>query len=215
MPMRRSHNNSGLSSSIHSLTRNNDLSQKELERIKRVSDMLITAHAVLRDRYGRRALMIDITILGASIWLTAMAFVDPSIGLKLTPFGLSKDLWLGLLSVLVFFFSMVQIRVDWKGREYAHARACEAYVSVKKECGNLLGQEKIDSPEYNRVLDRYESAGTLSIPIPEAEFNKLKGMHKTKIEISCHLDERPATSLMLLKLRLWWRDNIGNVNGKK
>lgn len=176
--------------------------------------MLVTAHSVLRDRYARRAFSIDITILGDTLWLTAMAFVEPSIGIKLSPFGLSKDLWLGLLAVAGFFLSIVQIRVDWKGKEDAHARACEAYASVKRECGNLLAQEKIESSDYKRILDKYESAGSLSIPIPEAEFNKLKGLHKIKIEISCHLDNFPAASPILLKLKLWWRDNMGKCNEK-
>src|ERR1700674_2305997 len=37
----------------------------ELERIRRVSDMLCTAHAGLRDHYARLALTIDIAILGS------------------------------------------------------------------------------------------------------------------------------------------------------
>jgi hypothetical protein len=191
------------------------LSQSELERIKRVSDMFVTAHSVLRDRFARRAFLIDITILGATLWLTAMAFVSPSIGVELTPRGLSKDLWLGLLSVVAFFLSIVQIRVNWKGKEDAHARACAAYSSLKRECANLLSQVAIDKLEYGRILDKYESAGTLSIPIPEAEFNKLKSKHKIKVEISRHLDNHPAASPTLLKFKLWWRDNTKNDHDKK
>jgi hypothetical protein len=191
------------------------LSQSELERIKRVSDQLVTAHSVLRDRYARRAFFIDITILGSTLWLTAMAFVNPEIGVELTPHGLSKDLWLGLLSVVAFFLSIVQIRVDWKGKEYAHARACEAYSSVKRETVNLLAQEKFDELEYKRILDKYESAGTLSIPIPEAEFNTLKSKHKIKVEISRYLDDKPAASPTLLKIKLWCRDNIRGCNEKQ
>ena len=177
--------------------------------------MLVTAHSVLRDRYDRRAFLIDITILGATLWLTAMAFVEPTIGVALTPRGLSKDLWLGLLSVAAFFLSMVQIRVDWKGKKDAHARACEAFTSVKRECTTLLAQDEMDQPEYKRILDKYESAGMLSIPIPETEFNKLKSLHRIKVEISRHLDNQPAASPTLLRIKLWWRDNIGSNNGKR
>lgn len=190
------------------------MSQQELERMKRVSDMLVTAHSILRDRYGRKAFLIDITILGVTLWLTAMAFVEPSIGIKLTPFGLSKDLWLGLLAVVGFLLSIVQIRVDWKGREESHTRACEAFASVKRECARLLAQTEIKDTDYNRVLDTYESAGTISIPIPESEFNKLKSKHKIKVEISRYLDDHPATSLTLLKLKLWWRDNMEKKHEK-
>lgn len=183
------------------------LTLTELERIRRVSEQLVTAHSVLRDRYSRRAFVIDITILGCTLWLTAMALINPVIGVELTPFGLTKDVWLGMLSVVAFFLSIVQIRVDWKGKEYAHARACEAYASVKREAVNLIAQEKFDGFEYKRILDKYESAGTLSIPIPEAEFNRLKGLHRIKIEISSYLNEKPAASPTLVKFRLWCRDN--------
>lgn len=182
--------------------------QSELERIIGVSDLLVSAHAVLRDRYARRAFLNEITILGATLWLTAMAFVNPDIGAKLTPLGLTKDLWLGLLSIVAFFLSIVQIRVDWKGKEYAHARACEEYSSLKRETINLLAQENFDEAVYKRILDRYELAGALSISIPQAEFNSLKRMHRIKAEISQNLDDKPGASPTLLKVRMWCRDNL-------
>ena len=184
----------------------------ELERIKRVSEQLLTAHSVLRDRYARRAFVIDITILGCTLCLTAMALINPAIGIELTPYGLSKDMWLGILSVVAFFLSIVQIRVDWKGKENAHARASEAYASVKREAVNLIAEGKIDASEFKRILDKYESARALSIHIPVAEFNRLKSMHKIKIEISNYLNEKPAASPTLLKFRLWCRDNSWKVN---
>lgn len=183
------------------------MTRSELEGIKLVSEQLVTAHSVLRDRYARRAFVIDITILGSTLWLTAMSLVNPVMGVELTPGGLSRDLWLGVLSVVAFFLSIVQIRVDWKGKENAHARACDAYASVKRETVNLLAQEQFDGQEYKRILDKYESAGTMSIPIPESEFNKLKGKHKIKMEISNFLNDRPAASVPLLRFRLWCRDN--------
>lgn len=184
------------------------LSENELERIIRVSDLLVSAHSVLRDRYARWAFLNDITILGATLWLTALALVNPAIGIELTPHWVSNNLWHGLLAMLAFFLSIVQIRVDWKGKEYAHARACEAYSSLKREAINLLAQGRLEEAEYKRILDRYESAGTLSIPIPQAEFNRLKRMHRIKREISAHLDIKPAASPLLLKIRLWCRDNL-------
>ncbi len=46
----------------------------ELERIRRVSDMLVTGHANLRDRYSRRATFLDLAVLALSTWLTAVSF---------------------------------------------------------------------------------------------------------------------------------------------
>ena len=73
--------------------------KEELQRIRRVSDMLCTAHAGLRDRYSRLALFLDLSVLGLSTWLVALAFVEPRIGVSLTPFGIDSQIWGGLLAV--------------------------------------------------------------------------------------------------------------------
>ena len=58
--------------------------REELQRIRRVSDMLCTAHAGLRDRYSGLALFLDLAVLGLSTWLVALAFVEPRIGVSLS-----------------------------------------------------------------------------------------------------------------------------------
>src|SRR5437870_2248961 len=94
----------------------------ELHRIRRVSDMLCTGHAGLRDRFARMALVLDLSILALSAWIAALAFVEPRLNVSLTPFGLDSQLWGGLLAVITLFLSIVQLRTDWKGRSDAHRR---------------------------------------------------------------------------------------------
>src|SRR5580700_3127453 len=98
-----------------------DCSQ-EIERIRRVSDMLATAHANLRERYSHRAVILDVAVLPLSTWLVSVVFVEPRINLKLTPSGIDPQIWVGLLGILTFFLSIVQLRVDWKRRSDAHKR---------------------------------------------------------------------------------------------
>src|SRR3979409_723189 len=88
---------------------------RELQRIRRVSDMLCTAHAGLRDRFSRLALFLDLSLLGLSTWLVALAFVEPRIGVSLTPFGMDTQIWGGLLATFTFFLTIVQLKTDWKG----------------------------------------------------------------------------------------------------
>ncbi|MEA3099919.1 MAG: hypothetical protein QOF74_4159, partial [Caballeronia mineralivorans] len=57
--------------------------------------MLCTAHAGLRDRYTRRALILDLSIMGTSTWLVALAFVEPRLNVSLTPFHLDSQIWVG------------------------------------------------------------------------------------------------------------------------
>ena len=81
--------------------------------------MLCTAHAGLRDRYARRSLFLDLSVLGLSTWLVALAFVEPRIGISLTPFKIDAQIWGGLLATFTFFLAIVQLKTDWKGRSDA------------------------------------------------------------------------------------------------
>ena len=182
--------------------------REELNRVRRVSDMLTTAHANLRERFNTRAVLLDLSVLGLSTWLTAVVFVEPRIGLKLTPGHLDPQIWVGILGVATFFLSITQLRVDWKGRSDAHRRTCDLYAEVKRECGYLLAsQESLTRDKCARVLARYDMATDVGTPLPEKDFLKQKKRHLQKIAISRVLDEHPSTSITLLRIRMWWRDS--------
>lgn len=183
--------------------------RSEIERIARVSDMLITSHSNLRERYARRALLLDTAILAASVWLTSIVFVEPKIGLTLTPFHLDPQIWIGLLSILTLFLSVVQLRVDWKGQSDAHMRSADIYFKVKSGTRYLLESKKVITREdAHELLIQYGLSSALGSPIPERDFLKQKAKHLTKIAISKFLDRHPAGSILLLRLRLWWHSNI-------
>lgn len=94
--------------------------KNELTRLCRVSDMLCTGHAALRDRYAKLAFALDLLTLGVSTWLVALAFVEPTLNVTLTPFGWNSQVWVGTLGTGVFFLTLIQIKTDWKGRSDAH-----------------------------------------------------------------------------------------------
>ena len=56
--------------------------KNELTRLCRVSDMLCTGHAALRDRYAKLAFALDLLTLGVSTWLVALAFVEPKLNVR-------------------------------------------------------------------------------------------------------------------------------------
>ena len=156
--------------------------QGELSRIRLVSDMLVSAHSDLRDNYHRKSMALDIAILGCSIWLTAMAFVDPAISKKLIPFDIEPVIWIGILAVITFFLSIIQLKVNWKERSGLHGRAGQFYASIKKESGYLLSQGDEILPEvYSRLQEKYDMASEVCIPIPESRFLRQKQKHKIKI----------------------------------
>jgi len=180
----------------------------ELERIRKVADMLCTGHAGLRDSYARKALLLDLSILGISIWLTALAFVAPRINVSLTPFGLDPQIWIGLLSVAVLFLAIVQLKTDWKALSDAHGRTMDIYAEVKREAGYLLAPGELDDAACRRVLARYDMASAVGIAMPERDFLPQKRRHKLKVAISKYLDDHPAASIMLTRIRFWVRDNF-------
>jgi hypothetical protein len=181
----------------------------ELERIRRVADMLCTGHASLRDRYARRAFVLDLSILGLSAWLASLAFVAPSLNLSLTPFRLDPQIWTGLLSVATLFLAIVQLKTDWKGRSDAHRRTLDLYAEVKREAGYLLASGELEEQACRRVLARYDMASAVGIEMPERFFLYEKRRHKIKVAISKHLDAHPGASILLTRLRFWLRDNFG------
>jgi hypothetical protein len=182
----------------------------EIERVLRVSDMLVTGHANLRERYSRRALMLDLAVLAISVWLTAVVFIDPRINIRLTPLRLDPQLWVGLLGVMVLFLSILQLRVDWKGRSDAHKRSFDLYVEVKNECRYLLSSgQTLTRENCQRALTMFELSSDVGCQIPEKEFLKQKRKHLQKVAMSRYLDAHPSASLLLLRLRMWWTSNTG------
>lgn len=185
-----------------------DAMKDELTRICRVSDMLCTGHAALRDRYAKFALALDLATLGVSTWLVALAFVEPKLNMTLTPFGWDSQIWIGALGTGVFFLTLVQIKTDWKGRSDAHKRTLDVYSEVKREAGYLLSAGEYDHDACRRVFSRYDMAASVGVPIPESEFLRQKQRHLVKVALSKTLDGRPAASLMWLRARLWCRDTF-------
>jgi len=180
----------------------------ELERIKRVSDMLCTAHAGLQSKYTRRALIAELITLAASTWLVALVFVEPRINIHLTPKGFDPQVWIGFLSTATLFLTILQIRTDWRGKADAHCRSLAMYAEVKRECSYLLvSGAAIRQPECQRLLTRYDLATDIGIKVPDDAFLKYKKRHLTKVAISKHLDAHPGTSTLLFRWRLWKRDN--------
>ncbi len=184
---------------------------EELQRIRRVSDMLCTAHAGLQDKYARQALLAELITLATSTWLVALVFIERRINVHLTPAGLDPQVWIGLLSIATFFFTILQMRTDWRGRADAHGRSLEMYAEVKRECGYLLASgSTINQAECQRLLARYDMATDVGVKVPENAFLKYKKRHLTKVAVSKHLDAHPGTSMLLFRLRLWKRDNWPN-----
>jgi hypothetical protein len=180
----------------------------ELERMFRVADQSCSAHANLSQRLDRRALALELTTLLASIWLIAVAFVTPPANAVLTPFDWNPQIWTGCLGVGVFFLTLLQTFVGWKTKAEAHRRSCSLHAEIKSDAGQALKARPVTKARFDTIAAKYNLVGQLAVPIPEREFLKQKKRHRTKVAISKELDKNPHSSIIALRIRLWWRDNV-------
>lgn len=182
-------------------------SLKELQRVKKVSDLLCTGHAMKADELSRLALGLDLSLLTVSAWLVAVSFLDERLATRLTPFDINPQLWTGLLGFAAFILSLIQLRVDWKGQADAHRRSCDLYAEVKRDIGYLLANGDLADDDIRRSFTKYDMASASSVPISEKDFLRIKRGHHLKLEVSRLIDAKPSASIILLKIRLWIRDN--------
>lgn len=180
-------------------------SASSIKRRQRIVDMMLSIHSTLRDRYASWATWLDLVILGGSIVLTATLLLDPRI---LVYLGVSDDgarLVLAVTSALVFFLSIVVLRVDWKQQSARHQQAAALLADLKAR-----GRLAVDSPiaamteEYARL---YDYAMAVCVPIPESAFLPLKAKHLRKIALSKAIDSHPNVPVWVLRLRLAWSDS--------
>lgn len=177
--------------------------KNELERIRRVSDMLVSMHSILRDEYSRKSIVVDCSLFGSSIILVALVFVDPLLLGWLPLSATASRILLGVFALVIFFISLVIFRVDWKSRSELHKYAAEMYSNIKLESQEILATfESASDVDIQRLLIRYKYLGQICVAIPDSSFLRLKNKHKTKVAISKYLDDNPGASLWVLRLRI-------------
>ncbi len=183
--------------------------EQELERMYRVSDQMTTMHSILRDRFRGRALASDLTVLVGSGVAASFTFIDPSVAKVLNPFGVAVPILVGVLSLLIFILTLVQLRIDWNGKAALHSKAAESWATLKHELGRLKRKDAAATEAELAVFRaKYEAVTTGLVMIPDRQFAGLKRKHTLKIEISRALDRQPGAWIWFLRLRIWWRDNF-------
>src|SRR5713226_6006765 len=175
----------------------------ELSRKFRVLGQTLSMHTSLRDRYGRRALVVDLSLLVCSVVFCASAFAGDNV---LSRFGTTPDnvrYLLRTFSVLAFMLSILSLRIDWKGKSAAHRDAAERMSRAVAVFRRHRGSDGTWPAESFVELDAiYWEAMHNSVPIPEAAFVKLKARHLRKVELSRMLSSNPGCPVFVLRLIL-------------
>jgi hypothetical protein len=102
----------------------------------------------------------------------------------------------------------LQLRTNWKGTSEAHERTLGLFAEVKQQARLIQAEGATDELAIKTTLENYNLACKIGIDIPESEFLGHKRAHLLKRAISNHIDDHPAASVILLRIRFWFRDNI-------
>jgi hypothetical protein len=190
----------------------------ELSRKLRVLGQTLSMHTTLRDRYARRALILDLLLLTSSVVFCASAFASDEALSHLGSTPSHVKYVIRVFSVIAFTLSVLSLRIDWKGKSTQHhdaaakmARAIAIFRRHRQPSG-------IWEPHCETELDvAYWEAMHNSAPVPEATFVKLKARHLRKVELSRMLDSNPGCPVFVLQVMLWWSSlrRIENRAGAK
>ncbi|MCA1600945.1 MAG: hypothetical protein LC776_04650, partial [Acidobacteria bacterium] len=110
---------------------------------------------------------------------------------------------LGLVSIALLVFAVIEFRVNWEGKSQSHSEAVtrlgrlkakfrEAHADSSDDCWSGL------SAEYATTMQELPA-------IPERSFAKLKALHEHKRELSREISKHPSVPAALLSLQLRWR----------
>lgn len=178
----------------------------EIERQKRVIDMMLTMHSILKYRYLHLSSIFENTLIVSSVILNALVFVDNKYISSIS--HISEDnlkFIIGAASIIVFAISIVLIQVKWKEKAENHSKAGIHLFSLVQTCREILGMD--DGEDKAKATKEFNSEYTqvmnLIVKIPDNKFNSLKLKHRKKIELSKLIDKHPGSLLVILKIKLF------------
>lgn len=178
------------------------MSPEEYRRKFRVLDMMLSGHSSLCERYRRRSITLILTIMALSILAATLALKDED-SVRILFVNLESTEWLAIFSGLIFFLSISELVLDWRGRAWAHEDASRRLGKLKGEFRRAeVGAEVVKSDGVDLDLE-YDHTTSAIIEIPNSSFNRLKAKHRRKVEISKRLDTSPGTPLLLLHWRIF------------
>lgn len=184
--------------------------KNQLKKTIGVVDQSITAHSMLKERFGLQARVLDIALFLVSSFLTFLAVASHSVRGKVLPQWIDGEMTLPVVAVIVFCGSLLQWHMGWKEKAALHSEAAKVLSQFKHELAKILGSGRDVSEEELRVhLQNYQYINQSKIVVPEEKFLSLKKAHKEKVAISKLLDMRPGAWVWLVKLKLLLRDNFG------
>jgi hypothetical protein len=171
--------------------------KRDLLRMQRVADQMISCHSVLRDRYARRSMFFDVVILILTALVTIFSFAQEDRIDTMGMVGMSLSTVVGITGCGAFLLTLVQLQCNWRGRAAEHERATRVFAKVKADISAFAGTTQIENADFVRLREQYALAGDQTVQISEHEFLQLKRRHLLKVSISKMLDTYPGLPVWL------------------
>lgn len=167
-----------------------------------IFDQMTSMHFILSDRYDKISKVEDAVEISLSVLLCGLTFFD----FEKLGWGQIKNstFIIGLISIVLFAFTLVKQRLDHKKRSEQHYLAGKIYANAKLEVSAKIQMWEIQEVDELEVIQYFQN--NLSelnevVQIPEKEFIKLKHAHQTKVEFSKFLDSHKRDYLWVCKLK--------------
>lgn len=170
---------------------------QEYQRRWRRIDWMLTAHSVLRDRFGRRSEALTLAVIAFSI--TGLLFALANGDQRVAFLGLDGKLqvFLAVLAALTFFVGLLDLVVDWRRRAWMHEDAARRLGHLKATFARAVeegGRRVVDGVDLAVEYDRTMAA---IVAIPDNSAASLKAQHARKVELFKRVDRHPGAPK-------WW-----------
>ncbi len=178
------------------------LNADEFDRMWRVVDQSLSAHAILRDHYRQRERALTLLILGLSIVATAFAFLSGDMTIAIRQWRLSLGTSVGILTAAIFFLALAQLVLNWQRLAWAHEDASRRLRDLKAKLRTVkvAGVTSVSDTEALDLRAIYDQTMADVVEIPEDEFLPLKAKHHRKVAVSRLIDKHPGAPLPYLRL---------------
>ena len=188
------------------------MERREYRRKFRVLDQMLSSHASLRERYRRRSLALILTIMALSILAASLALAAER-PIEIIAVTVQTKEWLAILAGLIFFLSIVELVVDWRGRAWAHGDAAQRLGLLKGQFRRVeVRGEFVDTKDID-LDEAYDETTAAIVEIPNSSFNRLKAKHRRKLAVSDLQDTSPGAPVIYLRW-LVFRDGIRSARAR-
>ncbi len=181
------------------------VSDKELNRQFRCLGQTISMHSMLRDRYERWAVFVNLLLLASSVVFCATSFAHSYISQR---FGVPEQIVadvLGVAAIAAFFAVLATMVLDWKGRAARHDEAAKILTTALAVFRGARGGDGWAGCERQVLSQAYWDAMKGVAPIPDRCFTKLKIKHLRKVAVSKMSDILPGCPLFLIRFLVFYR----------